>query len=167
MEVVHQLARYVVAARERDLPDEARAAACRSVLDRVAAAAAGIAGPGPAAIRKTALATLAPGDHPVWFTAKRTNPTGAIWCNSAIAAALDLDDGHRLARPSRRGGHSGGLRRRARGRRLDRRSADGDRCRLSGRGLGRRGPPVLREYRHVVGLRRGRGLQAFSDIKLG
>jgi 2-methylcitrate dehydratase PrpD len=71
MEVVHQLARYVVAARERDLPDQARAAACRSVLDLVAAAAAGIAGPGPAAIRETALATLAPGDHPVWFSGSR------------------------------------------------------------------------------------------------
>jgi 2-methylcitrate dehydratase PrpD len=102
MELVHQLARYVGAARERDLPDEARQAACRSVLDLLAAAAAGVAVPGPAAIRKTALATLAPGDHPVWFTAVRTNLIGAIWCNSAMAAALDLDDGHRLAR-----GHPG------------------------------------------------------------
>jgi 2-methylcitrate dehydratase PrpD len=102
MTVVHQLARYVVAARERDLPDEARHAACRSVLDLVAAAATGVAAPGPAAIRNTALAILAPGDHPVWFTAARTNLIGAIWCNSAVAAALDLDDGNRLAR-----GHPG------------------------------------------------------------
>src|ERR1700722_20669311 len=91
MEAVRHLARYVAAARERDLPEEALQAACRSVLDLVAAAAAGIAAPGPAAIRKTALATLAPGDHPVWFTAARTNLIGAIWCNSAVAAALDLD----------------------------------------------------------------------------
>lgn len=102
MEVVRQLASYVAAARGRDLPAEARQAACRSVLDLVAAATAGIAAPGPAAIRKTALATLAPGDHPIWFTGARTNLIGAIWCNSAIAAALDLDDGHRLAR-----GHPG------------------------------------------------------------
>jgi 2-methylcitrate dehydratase PrpD len=102
MEAVRHLARYVVAARERGLPDEARQAACRSILDLVAAATAGVAAPGPAAIRKTALAILAPGDHPVWFTAARTNLIGAIWSNSALAAALDLDDGHRLAR-----GHPG------------------------------------------------------------
>lgn len=102
MEAVHQLASYVAAARERGLSDEARQAACRSVLDLVAAAAAGITASGPAAIRQTALATLAPGAHPVWFTALRTSLIGAIWCNSAVAAALDLDDGHRLAR-----GHPG------------------------------------------------------------
>ena len=102
METVHHLARYIAAARERELPDELLQAACRSVLDLVAAAMAGVAAPGPAAIRQTALATLAPGDHPVWFTAMRTNLIGAIWCNSAMAAALDLDDGHRLAR-----GHPG------------------------------------------------------------
>jgi 2-methylcitrate dehydratase PrpD len=102
METVRQLARYVVAAPERDLPDEARQAACRSVLDLVAAATAGVTAPSPAAIRNTALATLAPGNHPIWFTGKRTNLIGAIWCNSATAAALDLDDGHRLAR-----GHPG------------------------------------------------------------
>ena len=102
MEIVRQLARYVAAARERDLSDEVQQAACRSVLDLVAAAMAGVAAPGPAAIRQTALATLAPGDHPIWFTGARTNLIGAIWCNSAMAAALDLDDGHRLAR-----GHPG------------------------------------------------------------
>ena len=32
----------------------------------------------------------------------RTNLIGSIWCDSAAAAALDLDDGHRLAR-----GHPG------------------------------------------------------------
>jgi 2-methylcitrate dehydratase PrpD len=102
METVHHLARYVAAAAEHDLSDEARLAACRSVLDLVAATMAGITASGPAAIRKTALATLAPGDHPIWFTGMRTNLIGAIWCNSATAAALDLDDGHRLAR-----GHPG------------------------------------------------------------
>src|SRR5450631_4277053 len=102
METVRQLARYVAAARERDMPAEARRAACRCVLDLVGAAAAGIAAPGPAAIRGTVSATLAPGDHPIWFTGARTNLIGAIWCNSAAAAALDLDDGHRLAR-----GHPG------------------------------------------------------------
>jgi 2-methylcitrate dehydratase PrpD len=101
-EIVRRLARYLIGAREQDIPDEARQAACRCVLDLVAAAAVGIAAPGLIAMRRTALATLAPGAHPIWFTAMRTNLIGAIWCNSATAAALDLDDGHRLAR-----GHPG------------------------------------------------------------
>jgi 2-methylcitrate dehydratase PrpD len=102
MEAVRKLAAYVTAAREQPLAPEARQAACRCILDLVAAAAAGADAPGPEAVRRTAFTVFAAGDHPVWFTGARTGLAGAAWCNSAAAAALDLDDGNRLAR-----GHPG------------------------------------------------------------
>ncbi|GGF47238.1 2-methylcitrate dehydratase [Aliidongia dinghuensis] len=102
MATVCHLAAYVAAARARALGAEEREAACRSLLDLVAAAAAGLDAPGPRAVRATASAVFAGGDHPIWFSGRRTGLAGAVWCNSAAAAALDLDDGHRLAR-----GHPG------------------------------------------------------------
>jgi len=101
METVRQLASYVAATR-RPLTPELREAACRSVLDLVAAAAAGIGAPGPRAVRQAARATMADGALPVWFTGQSSGLAGAIWCNASAAAALDLDDGHRIAR-----GHPG------------------------------------------------------------
>lgn len=102
MEIVRQLAAYIAAARELPLTAELREAASRSVLDLVAAAAAGIAAPGPRAVRQAARVTMAGGAQPVWFTGQTSGLGGAIWCNASAAAALDLDDGHRIAR-----GHPG------------------------------------------------------------
>src|SRR3569833_3069159 len=102
MATVRKLAAWVVEARERDLAPEARQAACRAVLDVMAATAAGIEAPGARAVRGAASAAFGPGDHSVWFSGARSNLAGAVWCNSAAAAALDLDDGNRLAR-----GHPG------------------------------------------------------------
>jgi 2-methylcitrate dehydratase PrpD len=45
---------------------------------------------------------MAGGGVPIWFTGLSSSATGAAWANSAAASALDLDDGHRLAR-----GHPG------------------------------------------------------------
>lgn len=102
MEMVRKLATHVVEARQRPLSAEAREAACRSILDLVAATAAGIDAAGPRAVRRSALAAFGGGDHPIWFTGASGSLSGAVWSNSAAAAALDLDDGHRLAR-----GHPG------------------------------------------------------------
>jgi 2-methylcitrate dehydratase PrpD len=102
MEVVRELAAYVTAAHEQALTSQERDAACRCVLDLVAASAAGIDAPGPRAVRKTAALTMAGGTLPIWFSGRTMGLTGAIWCNTAAAAALDLDDGHRMAR-----GHPG------------------------------------------------------------
>lgn len=102
MTTVERLAAHVAQAREAPLSDEAREAAARCVLDLVAAAAAGVNAPGPRAVRAASLSTFGPGSSPIWFTGGRTGLSGAVWANSAAAAALDLDDGHRLAR-----GHPG------------------------------------------------------------
>jgi len=102
METVRRLAAYVASAREEALADDLREAACRAVLDLVAATLPGIDAPGPHAVRRVAAATMAGGTLPVWFTGQRAGLAGAIWCNASAAAALDLDDGHRIAR-----GHPG------------------------------------------------------------
>jgi len=102
METVRGIATYVEGTRGRVVSDEEREGACRSVLDLVAAAAAGIAAPGPRAVRGVARATMAGGKMPVWFSGQTAGLAGAIWCNASAAAALDLDDGHRIAR-----GHPG------------------------------------------------------------
>ena len=99
---VHRLGAYVAAARGEPLAADAREAALRCVLDLVAAAAAGGDCPGPRAVRKAARALHGAGDHPIWFAGARSNLAGAVWSNGAAAAALDIDDGHRLAR-----GHPG------------------------------------------------------------
>lgn len=88
---------YIDTARRQPVGDLPRQAALRCILDLLGAAASGINQPGVLAARKTALATMAAGDVPIWFSI-----VGAAWANSAAAAALDLDDGHRLAR-----GHPG------------------------------------------------------------
>lgn len=102
METVRRLAAHVAAARGQPLAEELREAAGLAVLDLVAAAAAGITAPGPRAVRRVASATMAGGSMPVWFAGQSSGVVGAIWCNAAAAAALDLDDGHRIAR-----GHPG------------------------------------------------------------
>ncbi|WP_108051668.1 MmgE/PrpD family protein [Bosea sp. 124] len=102
MEISRQLAGYVAAAGEQALTDDLREAACRSVLDLVIAAAAGVAASGPRAVRRVARVTMAGGALPVWFSGETAGLAGAVWCNASAAAALDLDDGHRMAR-----GHPG------------------------------------------------------------
>jgi 2-methylcitrate dehydratase PrpD len=101
METVRRLAGFVAAARGQEFPAELWEAASRSVLDLVAAAVAGIDAPGPRAVR-AASAGFGSGDYPIWFTGRHAGLVGSVWCNSSAAAALDLDDGHRLAR-----GHPG------------------------------------------------------------
>lgn len=99
---IEALAAYVHAARTAPLTAEGREAALRCILDLVAAAASGVEAPGPRAARRAAQALHGPGEFPVWFTGERSTLLGALWANCAAAAALDIDDGHRIAR-----GHPG------------------------------------------------------------
>lgn len=99
---IEVLAAYVHAARAAPLTTEAREAALRCILDLVAAAASGVDAPGPRAARSAARMWYGTGDYPIWFTGERSSLLGAVWANCAAAAALDIDDGHRIAR-----GHPG------------------------------------------------------------
>ncbi len=100
--ILGRVVSYVDTARRQPAEDLPRQAALRCVLDLLGAAASGISQPGVLAVRKTALATMGAGEVPVWFSGTTSSVIAAAWANSAAAAALDLDDGHRLAR-----GHPG------------------------------------------------------------
>lgn len=99
---VRIIATYVEQFCERPVAGPAREAAFRCVLDLLGATMPGMSAPGVAAVRSTALKTMGAGDVPIWFAGAGSSVIGAAWANSAAAAALDLDDGHRLAR-----GHPG------------------------------------------------------------
>lgn len=100
--IVAQMAAYVTDARQKPAPEAARQAAFRCILDLLAAAAAGLDEPGPIAVRHMAMTVMGSGSVPLWFSGKTGSVIGAAWANSAAASALDLDDGHRMAR-----GHPG------------------------------------------------------------
>ncbi|WP_415112139.1 MmgE/PrpD family protein [Paraburkholderia sp.] len=96
------IAGYVVAARGQRASEPARQAAFRCILDLLSAAVAGLHEPGVVAVRGMALETFGVGRSSIWFSGLSGSAIGAAWANSAAASALDLDDGHRLAR-----GHPG------------------------------------------------------------
>jgi 2-methylcitrate dehydratase PrpD len=95
--IIGQIAQYVDEARSEPLSEHVRQAAWRCILDLLSAAGAATDDPGTAAVRRVALTTLGSGSVPVWFSGESGSVKGAAWANSAAAAALDLDDGHRLA----------------------------------------------------------------------
>jgi 2-methylcitrate dehydratase PrpD len=100
--MVSRLAAYIAVARARPSNAHCRRAASHCILDLLSAAAAGLHEAGPAAVRSIA-GTLMPGlASTVWFTGQSGSAVGAAWANTSAASALDLDDGHRLAR-----GHPG------------------------------------------------------------
>ena len=100
--VVQRIAAYIEVASGQRAAEPAREAAFRCILDLLGAAGAGIHDSGTTAIRRMALASLGAGSTPIWFSGLSSSVIGAAWANSAAASALDLDDGHRLAR-----GHPG------------------------------------------------------------
>ncbi|MFH8739243.1 MmgE/PrpD family protein [Streptomyces sp. NPDC017964] len=101
-DMVGRIASYVDMARGERAAEPGRQAAFRAVFDLLGAAAAGIAEPGTVAIRSTVRNSMPAGTVSIWFSGASSSVIGAAWANSAAASALDLDDGHRLAR-----GHPG------------------------------------------------------------
>lgn len=100
--IARQIATYVTEARGRVVPEPARQAAFRCILDLLGAAAAGVNEQAVFATRRMALSMMGQGDIPVWFSGQKGTFIGAAWANSAAASILDIDDGNRLAR-----GHPG------------------------------------------------------------
>ncbi len=91
------LADFVCEMTPNRIPASARRAACKCILDLAAAASAGCRTPAARAVLDTAVRLFAPGRCGVWFSEKALNAPGAALANSAVASALDLDDGHRGA----------------------------------------------------------------------
>ena len=79
-----------------------RAMAMNCLLDLLGAAIAGRDMPGPVAARSAACALMGEGNSVIWGTGQTASIAGALLANASAASALDLDDGHRLAR-----GHPG------------------------------------------------------------
>jgi 2-methylcitrate dehydratase PrpD len=102
IDIAARIAAYIETSRQHPIPDAAREAAFRCILDLLGAAAAGSSESGVTAIRSMAQAAMRAGTAPVWFAGHSSSVIGSAWANSAAASALDLDDGHRLAR-----GHPG------------------------------------------------------------
>lgn len=96
------LAEYVTGLRGDALPKAARRRVVQCVLDVLGAAAAGYNAPATRGLREVVCAMYGQGDAAVWFSGKALTAAGAVFCNSAAASALDLDDGNRAAR-----GHPG------------------------------------------------------------
>jgi 2-methylcitrate dehydratase PrpD len=97
-----RVAAYIEADRDRRIPNAAWQAAFKCILDLLGCAVAGVSESLSTGTRQVALATMRPGAVPIWFSGEASSVAGAAWANSAAASALDLDDGHRLAR-----GHPG------------------------------------------------------------
>lgn len=79
------------------LPQTAHGAVRRTLLDTLGVAAAGAQTTGGRASRQASAQIWGRGEAPVWFSRQRLTPAGAAFVNATYAAALDLDDGHRLA----------------------------------------------------------------------
>ena len=102
MRTLETLAEFVCRLSPGDIPAASRAMARHCMLDLVGAAVAGATTPAAGALRRLARHHYAPGPATVWFAADCRVAAAAALANSAAAAALDIDDGHRLA-----GGHPG------------------------------------------------------------
>jgi len=96
------LAEFVSTWPGENIPETAREAAKRCVLDLVGAAASGFTTAGARALREAASGLVLPGPASVWFSGMGLQAAAAALANSGAASALDLDDGHRAA-----GGHPG------------------------------------------------------------
>lgn len=97
-----QLARHAAQVDSATLSPATRAAVCRCVLDAIASAGAALDQPGVQAAQQAAPVLHGAGGVPLWFTGRTASVGGALLANSAATAALDLDDGYRMAR-----GHPG------------------------------------------------------------
>ena len=100
--VALQLGCHAAGLDARHFGPETRDAVFRCVLDAITSAAAGLRQPGVVAARRVAPLLCGPGSVPIWFSGGTASAGAAMLANSTAAAALDLDDGYRMAR-----GHPG------------------------------------------------------------
>lgn len=100
--IVDDLAEHILSTSCGSPGSEDRTMALKCILDLVGAAVAGRDMPGPMAVRRAAHVLMGAGSSAIWATGEKAALAGAVFANASAASALDLDDGHRLAR-----GHPG------------------------------------------------------------
>lgn len=96
------IAAYIENARASKTTKTERESALKCIFDLMIAVVPGINDAGSSAVRQTALSTMGKGNSSIWLCGDSCSVIGSAWSNSSAASALDLDDGHRLAR-----GHPG------------------------------------------------------------
>lgn len=103
MPVITEVLAEQIVATSRSAPTcDERNMALKCVLDLVGATIAGRDMPGPTAVRASIRLLMGAGSSSIWATGQTASLAGALFANASAASALDLDDGHRLAR-----GHPG------------------------------------------------------------
>ncbi|WDZ81686.1 MmgE/PrpD family protein (plasmid) [Ensifer adhaerens] len=100
--ITENLAEHILATSRCSPSCDDRNMALKCMLDLIGAAIAGREMQGPLAARRTACDLMGSGASPIWATGETASVLGALLANTSAASALDLDDGHRLAR-----GHPG------------------------------------------------------------
>ncbi|WP_077966950.1 MmgE/PrpD family protein [Ensifer adhaerens] len=100
--ITEVLAEQILATSQIAPTCEERNVALKCVLDLMGAAIAGRDMPGPTAARASTRSLMGAGSSSIWATGHTASLAGALFANASAASALDLDDGHRLAR-----GHPG------------------------------------------------------------
>ena len=91
-----ELAEFVAAAAQRDLPSVALADAHRAVLDWLGSAMAGSLEP-PARMAQRVVARLGSSTEATVFAAGRSSAAGAALANGVASHILELDDVHRAS----------------------------------------------------------------------
>ncbi|AYD00649.1 MmgE/PrpD family protein [Neorhizobium sp. NCHU2750] len=79
------------------ISDEVRQDAIRAITDLIGVALAGSRTLGGIASLGSIAEIWGDGPAPIWFCDRSTTVAGAAFVNASFAAALDLDDGHRMA----------------------------------------------------------------------
>jgi 2-methylcitrate dehydratase PrpD len=101
-DTAYQLAQQVSEGTPSVDNEATRHAVLRCLVDALGSAAAALDLDGVRAARLAATRLFGAGSVPIWFTGELASPAAALFANSTAMAALDLDDGHRMAR-----GHPG------------------------------------------------------------
>lgn len=95
--VIDELAAFASEYPQGTLSDQARKICALLVADLLSATAAGFDSKLAVAARTTAEKIYGTGKSGLWLSDKKLSIAGAAMANSAVASALDLDDGHRGA----------------------------------------------------------------------
>lgn len=90
--LLERLGAWVGGLHLRDVPDDVRHAAARSIVDTVGVAIAAVGRPVPAAATRLAVAQYAVGASALIGDDRRLVPAGAAFVNAATAHTLDFDD---------------------------------------------------------------------------
>jgi len=92
MSATSRMVDFIVDVTSEEIPEEARLAGRRAMLDTVGVTLAGVEDEGPAIVRRILQEEAAQGQATVLGTHQRTSLASAAWANGVAGHALDFDD---------------------------------------------------------------------------